>query len=479
MKCIKCGEEIKDGDHFCIFCGARQDGQPTEKENAQSAAAPQPAAAANHLKPAAGKGKLILYLIPAVVIVLGVVLFNVFRKPVIDLNSYGEVTFEGANHYGRAEYIYNYEQLFKDIADKMKINKKKLNAFSQDALFDDMQERLSYNGSGSFGSMTGNSGEEIVEYFMGKLFTYYLYPDFEYTDIKEGELSNGDKVTLKWTLYDNGQKLKEDIEDLLGIKIKYADKTYTANGLAEVGSIDAFKDVTLHCSGIAPYGQAYAECKSEEQVFRTIHFDLDKSSGLSNGDVVTVTIGGDRAEVSGRFAQEIGKVPMEFSKQFTVEGLDSYIQTVADIPEDVLNKCKAQTEDLIKARTSSWDEESAIKEMNYIGGFLLSPKTEYDDNEFICIYKVIASYTKGNLYEEVPFYYPVRFSSILKKGDGTVEFDVMNYSDRVDDFHHIVGEGTDDQLQLRYYGYQTLSEIEKEMVTPKLGDYSADKAISE
>lgn len=145
---------------------------------------------------------------------------------------------------------------------------------------------------------------------------------------KETDLSNGDKVKVTCDIDKNA--LKE-----YDIKFKFKPFTYTVENLKVVPSLtdeDIFKGVSLEYSGIAPSGSAKIVVDSSVSPISSSNYNMNKSSDLSNGDVITVTC---YASDTNDYLVPEG---LNMTKEFVVAGLDSYAVSVDEISQDELKK---------------------------------------------------------------------------------------------------------------------------------------------
>lgn len=99
----------------------------------------------------------------------------------------------------------------------------------------------------------------------------------------DNKLSNGDVVAYTWDV-------DEDLSDYINCKFKYKDIEYKISDLPEAQTFDAFDGVMVTFSGTEPKGIADLKYTGLEQELDSYDFDISQSSGLSNGDVVKVSI---------------------------------------------------------------------------------------------------------------------------------------------------------------------------------------------
>lgn len=208
--------------------------------------------------------------------VIAIILVNV--NSTINLDKYVEVTYEGYEGYGRATVSIDWASIQNKYGSKLK-----------------------YTNAGA--SMYGNY-EAPVDALSDFISTPTL-------DNSTG-LKNDDEITYTWDIDE------DELSKYIKCKVKYKDKTLTVSGLEEVETFDAFESLDVTFNGAGPAGYVTYEYNGE--IFDTYDFYADKESGLSNGDVVTISIGIDDLEY---FADNYGKIPAETSKEYTVEGLDA------------------------------------------------------------------------------------------------------------------------------------------------------------
>lgn len=137
------------------------------------------------------------------------------------------------------------------------------------------------------------------------------------------DLSNGDKVNIKISL---------DEESLAARKIKFTNTefTYTVEGLEEPVNVDLFSDVNVTFEGTGPNIKASVEYTGSDEIIQScVKYYLDDSSGLSNGDVVTV-----KASYNENTLFNYNYfVVSEDTKEFVVSGMDEYLREEADLSD--------------------------------------------------------------------------------------------------------------------------------------------------
>ena len=377
--------------------------------------------------------------------VLGAVVFALSGcgSTTIDLNKYMTIEAEGYDSTGRLTYTFDEEAFEKDYAGKIKANVKS----SDGGAAEDIAIELAF-------------GEEVVDVLLDNCVYYTLD--------KSSNLSNGDVVTLTWDCED------EDAKKYFNVQLKYSDIQYTVKGLTEVGTFDPFAYVDITFSGASPDGVADISQNYDKTEMQYISLSADRSSGLSNGDKVTVT-----ANLQGNvdsFVNQFGAIPSPLSKEFTVEGLPAYAASLSEIDAGTLDAMKQQAEDVYKATwynlEGSMDD---LKGLTYVGNYFLSKKegARGDANYIYLIYKVDIEF-RGERYS---IYHFIKFGNILVNGDGSCTVDLNNCETAT--HRYDIREDNSFFPVAYYYGYGTLDELYGDCVLSQIDAYTYENNVTE
>ncbi len=226
--------------------------------------------------------------------------------------------------------------------------------------------------------------------------------------VASDNLSNGDTIEYRWNV-------DEDyIKKYVKGKVKFKDKEYKVEGLEEVGTFDAFADLDVSFEGIAPDGRVVLDYKGSD--LNSYDFHCETMNGLSNGDKVTVTIPSDDM---GSYAERLGKIPAETEKDYEVSGLDEYIASYLDLPDDFINKIKGDAEDTILANFAN-DDSASVGDLEYAGYSYLTRKEDVYGNAYNIIYIIYRGKVSSsdNRFTAGTVYFPVGFTDILKNDEG-------------------------------------------------------------
>lgn len=384
MFCGNCGAENAEGSKFCKSCGKPLSGgsnQPTkivppDKSVGESTEGNN----TSHQSVVEGKkpSKNIIIGVAAVVVLIVIIAVVANAKPTINLNDYMMVESNGYDGYGTARASIDWDAIEEKYGEKL--------SFTNQAL----QE---YGG------------------LLNMMTPLDVVRDSVSVELDSNdELSNGDVLNYTWDVDD-------ELSTYVKVKVKYKDNTYTVSGLEEIGSFDAFSDVTVTFDGFAPNGTANIEYNGSE--LSRYDFRCDKTNGLSNGDVIKVTIDNSKMEA---YAQNLGKIPDSTEKEYTVSGLDEYLSSYSELTDDFVNTLHSEAEDTIYAYTASnYDDSSSLSDLSYVGYIMNMVKNTdgyYNSyNNVYIIYSGNVSNSEGK-FGTTKVYFPVHYTNILKNDSG-------------------------------------------------------------
>lgn len=314
-----------------------------------------------------------------------------------------------------------------------------------------------------------------------------LYDAVEYSVSPSENISNGDEVVLTIDV-DNSALESYDF------KLAGGEKKITVSGLEEVKAFDPFENVTVNFGGMSPNGSASVNT-SDSNVDIDLSYTLDKSSGLKNGDEVTVSISSYSGTDVEEYCMSKGKIPTVTEKTFTVEGLAGYAQKLEDIPEDSLNKMISQAEDSFKSYSTSWDEGNSLKNTELLGYYFLVPKEGFSysyNNQLYCVFKETAEVTGFASVEEakekdakkkphtVSYYTYYKYSDIVLLDDGNCSFDLSSGSMPSSTIKSKYGYMSWGELcGYTFKGYSDLDSMFNDCVTSQIDSCSYENTVKE
>lgn len=431
MFCGKCGEKNDDDAKFCHSCGTPLDKVGGGQEEPKKVKALPKKAIMSAVGAVAA--------VAALIIILSIILNG---KKTINLNDFVTVEATGYDGYGTVRAKIDWDAMEEKYGSKLSFTSK---------------------AKKEYGGLTS---------LMTPIDLIKDCVDVE-LDTKDG-VSNGDKISYTWDI-------DENLTKYVKCNVKYKDDSYSVSGLTEVGTFDAFADLEVTFSGIAPNGSLRYDYTGSELNY--YDFSCDTSSELSNGDTVKITIDDDMAY----YAEKLGKVPASLEKEYKVEGLNSYLLKTEDISADGLKTMQQQAEDVFNSYVAkNWEDCVSLESLTYMGNYLLTIKDMGywgSKNLLYLVYKAQSKeeYTNGeeSYNGTTDIYWYIAFRDVMVDADGELVVDVANYETVRESFEvdTEINSGWWSTKSWYYYGYQTLDELYKDVVTSNMDAYNHEDAV--
>ena len=386
-------------------------------------------------------------------------------KTKVDLNEYVTINFEGYDTIGTAYYEIDYKHFVRDIEDSLKLTK------------EGEEERRDMKDAAEALGLGRSEADMLATYLIGGL------------DKAEG-LSNGDEVTFSWDLD------IDEIEERFKVELTYEDITEKVKGLEEAEAFDPFDGFTIEFTGTSPNGQASAHNNTSHGV--DLNYILDTNSGLSNGDVITVTVDSYYSDdVLEYCVENYGMLPTVLEKEFTVEGLPEYIASASELSDDTWDKIIRQATDTITANSTGWDSWSYVNELvdiTYVGNYFLTPKDPQGyghQNILTAVFKVEVN--PGYQYDDVVyynedgcyFYYGFTWYDLMRLADGTESINLSSYDQNYKygsckfEIDYKGYRGRDETTTESFNGYADLDSMFSDLVTSKIENYNYENNVKD
>ena len=363
-------------------------------------------------------------------------------KTKIDLNSYMNVECTGYDSFGKADADFDYESFVEDFEDT------------------EMMTKAGKEADDGLRDMAGLMGLGRSD---AAMLAMYIKGAFD----KPDGLSNGDTVTYSWDLDE------DEIYERFNCKLIYSDITVEVDGLEPIGVFDPFEGLQVSFTGTAPYGQV--NLSSNRSSEGNLTFNIDKVSNLSNGDEVTISVEYDEQYM----AESYHAIPERDSMTVTVEGLPYYLQSASEVDDDMLEKMKSQTEDVILSMAAGW-KGASLNGMEYMGNYFLKPKDAMPGigNELTIVYRIDATASFKNESSDVSFYYAVQFHDIMELADGTQSVDLSRY-DKIYRYAAIdSGVNNGWWGTVKFDGYPELDSLFNEVVTKNVEKFEYENNVN-
>ena len=298
---------------------------------------------------------------------------------------------------------------------------------------------------------------------------------------KNGSLKNGD--TVKAYIKGDSASIKKNLLTE-GKNLTKTEGEFTVSGLEPIKEVDLFEYLTTNYEGTSPRASMTITQKEGAPVKR-LNYEVSKSKGISNGDTIKITITDD-------YSKE-GIKPTSTEKEYVVEGLPYYIDTISQLPEDVSKKMQNNNKDIFEAYVANdWKDPKTFKKMTMIGNYFIKPKEginfEWGDvnNRVYFIYKISAN--DGG--DPLDYYWVIAYSDIIILDDGTCSFDLneptlTTYSPQYSldlkrwktvgyryVFDYPIGEHY-------VYGYKDIDSMFNDIITTKIDKYTYESTVKD
>ena len=147
-----------------------------------------------------------------------------------------------------------------------------------------------------------------------------------YTIDKQEGLSNGDKINIE-------VDFDKELAKKLSIVTKHMTRTVDVAGLTEGQELDVFKDVKVITGGISPYIYATCDNRTDNEYLKTVQYSVDKSTGLSIGDEITISCEADDVR-----AAEYGYFIDKKQMKYVISTADKYVGSLEEFGKEYVNK---------------------------------------------------------------------------------------------------------------------------------------------
>ena len=288
---------------------------------------------------------------------------------------------------------------------------------------------------------------------------------------KSTDLSNGDEITLSYEI---------DNEFLKEYRLKFTGKGMKkeVEGLQEIETFDAFKNLELTYDGKAPDGEVYLSGGED-----WLNYTASPSEHLSNGDKIVVTVSYSNVYPEEDYINKFKRVPQSYTKEYVVEGLSGYVTKISEINDSTYASIDRTVQSIIQKNindNTTIANKDAIKEVAKEGVYLLTT-SDFNNyswfyNKLVVVYKV--SYKTATA--DKSYYYYVIFHNLDLTADGTISLDLNNYDAPLAYTYTWLDEAYADgdfvELEPNVYatGFDSIDKIYDICVLPDLSSYQME-----
>lgn len=187
-----------------------------------------------------------------------------------------------------------------------------------------------YNGHGKLNTVTQTLAGQ--EEFFDTVSVNVLDTD----EIKNGSLSNGDKIEIEYSYNKNYAKEHK-------LRVRGGSEFVTIKDLPDGTAIsydDLFAGAKLEYTGVAPLVTVSVSNVSTDTVLSGVEYTIEgEKQYYDEGDVVRVRAQFDEAKAI-EAAYDIEKGPEGYVKDYTVSGVDRYLTDASELPQELLDQMK-------------------------------------------------------------------------------------------------------------------------------------------
>ncbi len=249
--------------------------------------------------------------------------------------------------------------------------------------------------------------------------------------------------------------------------------------------VDVSDCYSVKVSGFSPYATAAVKVDNDQiyeitgvpysELKPYIQVSIDKSSGIANGDSVTLHFDFANDKLKDDYGLKLsGK-----DQKFGVNGLKETTVDIASLTESDFSEAEKTVKELVSFDVGNQNElipGGTLKDLDYEGCVLLVPKSGLGDNLLVAIYEAKAAYPYGNeqttdnydlsrtTEQEITYYTGIVLSGVTQKS-GKLSYNSIDTALVAPDATVTVDGGYNYRDQGRlYYGFVGF-KTEKEIIS--------------
>lgn len=397
-----------------------------------------------------GKRICIAFVVAMIVFIIIILLWKLFPRTVC-LNDYLVVEFSGYETVGEAKVYIDEVALKLDCGDKIKFT-------------DNDEYRLYENMYGLFGLEPADVLIESVNVYA----------------TEQGNLSNGDIVTVKWECDEN------QIEQFLNVDVTFEEVEFEVVGLTELVDIDIFEKLNVSFNGYSPKINANCSVDDGAEMYNSLIYEADKAEGLAEGDEISVhvkTIDNDNVDT---FLAQYGYKMTQNEKKYTVVGDGKYVSDISEIATADFDEIMQHGKDTVISNNSetlsSYSDTEFVSDVTYVGGYFLREKSDAQVdiyNKLYMLYEVTNTITATSALEKVvtetfTHYTTVQYDGIVidKNGETFIEAEYCKLpDDKVEKKIYFYASKYGEKKRYNLRGYEAADEVMEKLIKPMLNDY--------
>lgn len=405
--------------------------------------------------------KFILFSMLVILLILLFVVIRIFLLLLpgkIPLDEFISVDLSGYNTVGEAQIVFDYNSFIEQYGDKIKFKSES----AKEQFMQDYPDAANLNPAGGW-------------------LTVAKVGLSQYTG-----LSNGDSVTLKSNSSDS------HASDYFNYVAEYNDAQYVIDGLPELVEINLLDDMSINFTGCSPdISVTHAELAAQSDFLQNIDLVLSKTEHLAEGESIEISLSTLDGTDIYEYLATCGYKPTTVSHTVKALGEGHYITSTDEIPEDVMDQLKENSEELYTEYLSTKDGSNYrwthdVNSMNYIGSLLLSSKdTSKTDtaNSLYLVYEVSTYITckpsansRTTYKNNVIWYFASRYDNATLSNDDVCDIEPVKLT--IDQTGE-VGFAADEAGEISeiYYGFASYEDVIAQLVEPREATYDCENRL--
>lgn len=358
------------------------------------------------------------------------------NKESIDPSGYVIFTAEGNDGAGKVSVSFDAERFTEDYGRAVQINR-------------DLYLKAGY------------SEDVLKEEQPAQILAQYLSDSLR-VEADQGKLGNGGAVAA------DIDADEDTLSDIYNVTLTTSEVPFVISGLNKLSSFDPFEGVKIVYSGVSPDASARI-VRTGQALSDNIPMKLSKSSGIAQGDTITVSL--DVQDPEQYCIEKYGRTPLRTSAAYKADSADTWLSDAGQLTGSDLSKLKNSAAAAVSDEVKKDAGSAADKfEISYQGYYLFSGSTTADTkNTLYLIMQVKAdeSLTGDDLTDNT-WYACVVYDNVIVKEDGISYTSPHLEGDNL----FVTSQENADSRTSHVVGYRSALQVKKEMLLKESNGHS-------
>ena len=211
---------------------------------------------------------------------------------------------------------------------------------------------------------------------------------------RSSNLNNGETIVFKWDTD------LENIEEEYNVVFVCEDIEATVKDLEELPEIDLFESFSISFEGVSSEGYVIDYTTRNSTPIGDVFYSLSSDKGLSNGEVITVTVTGLSMDIDDMARNAHYKISRK-TMDVTVDGLDEYVKSISEITDEFAEQIQERAFEVYKS-DHTWARYNSLEAVGTY--FLNSNSSAEHKNIYFVVLRATREFTSP-AYVEVEQYF--------------------------------------------------------------------------